>query len=141
MSIEDAYAYLGASESRANSDTEAVLIPYPTEGDTPFTTETNALQEMNANGAMVGQQIGEEVIEIQFGWTMIPAAKWWEIGQFFNKTGDVIYCRFFNHQLGEWQTKQFWRQDRECNPILINDETGAPDYYAGASFVLRSTGR
>ncbi len=140
MPIDNTYAYLGASAAQANSD-EAIRIPSPTVGDAPFKTVQNALVETNANGQEIRHKIGAEIIEMQFGWGLIEAETWWEIGRFFAEVGDIVYCRFFHHTLGEWQTKQFCRQGRECNPIVINGETGRPEYYEGAHFVLRSTGR
>ncbi len=134
MYIDDTYIYIGNSPDALNLE-----IPFPTVGDIVFQTKENSVKERNANGVLVGQKTAEDTIIQTIGWTYIEVEKWWEINEFFQKNGDVFYCKFFNQNIGEWQIKKFWRGDTSCSLLLL-DENGKPEYYEDANFEIESVG-
>ena len=133
MYTDTTFIYIGSTE-----DVQNIAVPEPSVGQLNFSETVNELQATNANGVKVSHQIGEAVMTQEIGWDIITAAKWWELGQFFRNNGTVFWCRFFDHNTGEWRLKRFRRGDLSADLLLI-DADGNPEYYS-ASFRIESIG-
>lgn len=134
MYADDTYVYVGGSEGTLN-----IQVPFPTVGDLTFQVTENVKSELNANGVEVRQRIGEEILTQHLEWGMIESEKWWEINRFFQKNGNVFYCKFFNHNIGEWQVKRFRKNDTSCDLMLVTNE-GNVECYENAGFDIVSIG-
>lgn len=137
----DGYIAFGATSTQAESN-EAIIVPYPSVGGAELSVESQRLEERNANGVFIGQQIGAPIVTKNLEWEKIDPEVWWKITRFFDAVGDVFWCRFFNHTSGQWETKEFVKRGATfCNPMKVSNKTGIPRYYADAGFVIESVGR
>ncbi len=138
--LTNGYIAFGSTKVQAES-IDAIVVPYPSVGGAEFSVEAQRLEERNANGAFIGQQIGAPIITMNLEWEKIDTAAWWSITGFLDGVGDVFWCRYFSHTSGQWETGEFVKRgDTFCNPVRVNKITGVPAYYAGAGFVMESVG-
>ncbi|MBD5101977.1 MAG: hypothetical protein HDT27_04625 [Subdoligranulum sp.] len=128
-----AYLYLGAS-AQTSRENYAVAVPYPTMGSAPFETSRMVDSARNANGELVGRQVGRSVHKQSLAWKEISCEKWWEINRWFENGHFTFYCHLFNHNLGQWETRLYYLSDVKVNPYLVDKATGKPAFYRDASF-------
>lgn len=101
-------------------------VPFPSIGQGLFQTSRLVDAGRNANGAVVGQMIGRSVDKQNMGWTAISCEKWWEINRFIENNGLFFYCRYFNHNLGEWKVRRLYAGDPQVEPRNLDPETQVP---------------
>lgn len=101
-------------------------IPYPTIGKGIFQTSRMVDAGRNASGAVIGQMVGRSIDKQNMGWNVISCEKWWEINQFLEANGLFFYCRYFNHNLGEWKVRKFYAGDPQVEPRNLDPETQIP---------------
>lgn len=133
---EDArFIYIGKTK-----DSQPLAIPFPSIGQGAFETVRIVDAGRNANGAVVGQQIGRSMDKQNMGWRAISCEKWWEINNWFETNGMFFYCRYFSHNTGQWRTRKFYVSDIKCEPYMVNPATGIPREYHNATFNVVDTG-
>lgn len=128
------FLYLGATPEEAQDPDKARRVPFPSEGKATFETSRMVDSARNARGEMVGRQIGRSVHKQNMEWDVMPCETWWELNRWFDEGHFTFYCHYFNHNLGQWDTKLFYLGDVKTNPFLVDPKTGAPAFYRGASF-------
>lgn len=101
-------------------------VPYPSIGQGVFLTSRMVDSGRNANGAVVGQMVGRSVDKQSMGWSAISCEKWWEINRFLEDNGLFFYCRYFNHNTGEWKVRRFYAGDPQVEPRNLDPETQVP---------------
>lgn len=111
-----------------------LTIPYPTKGKALFETSRFVDSQRNANGVVVGQQVGRSIDKQNMSWDKLSAEKWWEINRFFEENGMFQYCRYFSHNLGEWKIRLMYCSDFKCDPGVVDSSTGYPKEYTNCSF-------
>lgn len=128
-----AYLYLGASGATSREH-YAVAVPYPSAGAAAFETQRMVDSARNANGELVGRQVGRAVHKQNLSWSVISCEKWWELHRWFEDGHFTFYCCFFNHTVGRWETRLFYLGDVKAQPYLVDEATGEPKFYRDASF-------
>lgn len=127
------FLYLGSTPS-TNTQNYAVAVPFPSEGKAAFETSRMIDSARNANGEIVGRQIGRSIDKQNMAWDVLPREKWWEMNRWFEQGHFTFYCHYFNHNLGCWQTKLFYLGDVKTSPFLVDPESGEPAFYRDAGF-------
>ena len=127
--------YFGTS-----AEATGLAVPYPSVGGAGVSVEVQRYEETNANGEVIAQQIGDDIITQELQWDRIDAAYWLPLLKFFSEAGDVFWCRFFNHRVAEWQVKRFIKSGLQFQPMRVDEKTGIPAYYTDAGFTIRSMG-
>lgn len=98
--MKPGFMYLGTT---SNNTTEQV--PMPNGG--AFTTTFSWQTQKSADGSTVGQQLGRPIATQALTWSRMDCATWWRINQWIEANGMVFFARFFNFNVGQWQTRQF----------------------------------
>ncbi|MEG0473156.1 MAG: hypothetical protein RR588_12555 [Solibacillus sp.] len=129
------FIWLGTSP-----DNMVLQIPMPTTDNALFESVRLVDAARNADGVVVGQQIGRTVDKQSMGWSVIKPELWWEINRFVENNGMFFWCKYFNHNLGMWQTKRFYCGDPSCTPFMVDNDTGIPKYYKDAKFNVIAVG-
>ena len=73
------------------------------------------------------------------GWASIDCDDWWELNRWVKQHGPLVWCRYFDHNTGEWTTHQVLVDNAQCAPEIINEDGTAP-YYVGASIDITDIG-
>lgn len=126
------FLYLGSSPITSRSD-YAIALPYPTVGSAAFETSRMVDSARNANGEMVGRQIGRSVSKQNMGWSRISCEKWWEFNRWIEAGHFTFYCHYFNFNMGRWETRLFYVGDFKASPGPVDPDTGMPAYLVDAS--------
>ena len=127
------YIYLGASSDTSRTS-YAIALPYPDLDKAAFETSRMVDSARNANGEVVGRQVGRSVHKQSLAWSVMPVEKWWEMNRWFEQGHFTFYCHYFNHNVGRWETRLFYLGDVKTNPFVVSTETGEPRFYRDASF-------
>ena len=137
MSIEmdRRFIYIGVSSSKLN-----LKVPFPTSGKAAFETSRFVDSTRNANGVVVGQQVGRSIDKQNMAWAVMDCEIWWEINRYIERNGMFFYCKYFSHNFGEWRTRKFYCSDFKCTPALVDPSTGKPTYYKDCSFNVIDVG-
>lgn len=133
MRTERGFLYLGATAATSSTD-YTVKVPYPKAGGAAFETSRMVDAARNANGSMVGRQIGRSLAKQNLAWDIIPCEVWWEMNRFFEAGHFTFYCCFFDFNLGEWKTRLFYVSDVKVSPGLVDAGSGEVKYLRDASF-------
>lgn len=139
MATNTGFIYVGNSAG-TDRNNYAVAIPYPDLNATPFEEEVFVDAGRNASGETVGQVVGRAIHKQGLEWTNLKCEKWYEMMNWFNNGHFSFYCHFFNFNVGEWQTKLFYRGNAKCMPGIINAETGRPEKFRTASISIVDCG-
>lgn len=134
MSADIGYLYFGRTKDQMD-----VVLPYPTVGDVAFSTALNVDIRPNANGALVFQEKGRPRHTNTVGWASIDCDDWWGLNRWVKQHGPLVWCRYFDHNTGEWATHQVLVDNAQCAPEIINEDGTAP-YYVGASIDITDIG-
>ena len=129
------YMQLGPTPSNMTLE-----IPYPDQGKAMFETSSFVDSGRNANGAIVGQQVGRSIDKQNMGWSVLDAETWWAMNNWIEKNGMFFYCRYFSHNFGEWRTRRFYCSDFKAEPGFLNPDTGKPEFYMNCSFNVIDVG-
>jgi hypothetical protein len=127
--------YIGTDEAAAD-----IVLPYPSTGGAGFEKETMYEQTRNANGVLVGHQVGRPVVRQEVNWDRIGTEQWYAVAQFFEENGDAFWARYFDYSKGEWVTKRFVKSALRASPAHVDRTTGKPGYFTDAGFSLESIG-
>lgn len=127
------FLYLGSSPD-TNAENYTIAVPYPSEGQALFETTRMVDSGRNANGELVGRVVGRSNDKQNMSWAVMPCEKWWEMNRFFENGHFTFYCCYFNHNLGQWNTRLFYLGDVKANPYIVNPQSGEPAFYRDASF-------
>lgn len=133
MAGRTGFIYLGSSAATSREN-YALALPYPTLGSAAFETSRFVDSARNANGELVGRQVGRSICKQSMGWAKLPCADWWALNRWVEQGHFTFYCHYFNFNLGQWETKLFYAGDLKCQPGLVDKATGAPAYISDASF-------
>ena len=122
------YIYLGASSDTSRTS-YAIALPYPDLDKAAFETSRMVDSARNANGEVVGRQVGRSVHKQNLAWSKMDKEKWWEMNRWFDDGHFTFYCHYFNHNFGRWETRLFYLGDVKTNPYLVDPVSGEPAYY------------
>lgn len=126
------FLYLGTSPD-TDREHYSIAMPYPTVGRAVFETSRMVDSARNANGALVGRQVGRSVAKQNMAWDKIDCEKWWEFNRWIENNHFTFYCHYFDFNLGYWRTNLFYVGDIKCTPGPVSTETGLPVYLSSAS--------
>jgi hypothetical protein len=135
MELKTGFMYIGTSAERLD-----LALPYPSTGGAGFEKETMYEQTRNANGVLVGQQLGKPVVRQDISWDRIGPTQWYAVMRFFEENGDAFYARYYDYSAGGWVTKRFVKSAVHANPMRVDPATGRPAYFADAGFSIESIG-
>lgn len=135
MRTNDGFIKYGSSHSNL-----IYTLPFPTMGKALFQTERLVDAARNANGVVVGQQVGRSLDKQNMGWTRIEPEKWWEFNNFLESHGMFFSVEFFNYNLGVLQRKRFYASNPQCEPVNVNRITLKPEYLENAQVNIIDTG-
>lgn len=76
------FLYLGSSPSTDRTN-YTVRVPYPTRGSAAFETSRMVDSARNANGEVVGRQVGRSLDKQNMAWDQMPCETWWALNRFF----------------------------------------------------------
>lgn len=118
------FMYLGATREIANS-AEAFKVPFP---DSPSIFESELAFDGNRNAlnVLVGQFVGRQIDKQNCTWGLLPAETWWALNRFRRDNRNTFYCRYFDHNLGEWHTRVFYTGNPRTDILIINEIDGKP---------------
>ena len=133
MTIDSRFMYWSTSEGGTD-----LAVPFPSSG--AFETARIVDSARNANGVVVGQQIGRSNDKQNMSWNVLPTTKWWEMNQFIEDNGLFFWCHYFNHNLGSWYDRWFYCGNFSCEPTMVDASTGIPKYYLNCSVNVIDTG-
>ena len=77
------YIYLGASSDTSRTS-YAIALPYPDLDKAAFETSRMVDSARNANGEVVGRQVGRSVHKQNLAWSKMDKEKWWEMNRWFD---------------------------------------------------------
>lgn len=130
--IDSRFMYWGSTPN-TNRENYEVAVPYPSFGQGLFETSRMVDSARNAQGEMVGRQIGRSVSKQNMSWSALPREKWWEMNRWIENGHFTFYCHYFDFNLGRWETRLFYVSDLKCNPYLIDPSSGMPAFVTDAS--------
>lgn len=137
IKMKPGFMYLGTTK---NNCTEQV--PMPNGG--AFTTVYNWQTQKSADGSTVGQQLGRSIATQVLSWTRMDCATWWRINQWIESNGMVFFARFFNFNVGSWQTRRFVVLKVTATPVRPGQENGdhhgQPMMLSNATFTVTDLG-
>ena len=113
---------------------DGIGVPFPSKGKGVFETSRMVNSARNVKGAVVGQQVGRSVRKQNMEWSVMDCDTWWQINRHFEQSGLFFSCKYFAHDIGEWQTRNFYVSDVKCTPYMIDPQTGIPEFYTDCSF-------
>ena len=131
------FIYLGESAGTSEHSYD-IAVPYPSEA--PFETTRLVDSGRNSNGAMVGRMVGRSMSKVNLSWKKIDCIDWWRVHRWFEEGHFTFYCRFFDHNMGRWQTRLCYLGNVKVEPCMVNPEDGEPAYYRNASFSVIDCG-
>ena len=134
---ESGFLYLGEGPDTGPQN-YAVAVPYPDQG--PFSTSRRVDSARSATGELVGRMVGRSLDKQELHWQQIGCQQWWAMNRWFEAGHFTFYCRYFNHNLGLWQTRRFYLSDVKCSPDLVDPGTGRPAFYRDAGFSVIDCG-
>ena len=126
------FIYLGSSAA-TNRANYAVALPYPDLGGALVETSRMVDSARNANGEVVGRQVGRSVSKQSMAWNKLSCEKWWEFNRWIEQGHFTFYCCYFNFNLGQWETRLFYAGDFKVMPGPVDRTTGMPEYLSSAS--------
>ena len=111
--MKHGFMYLG--DSPTNTDIE---VPMPFDGDSSgeFSSNFDWQMQQSADGSIVGQQLGRSKAAQEMTWERMDCQTWWTLNNWIETNGMSFYARFFNFNLGVWQTRRFYVQKVACKP-------------------------
>ena len=137
IKMKPGFMYLGTTP---NNCTE--MVPMPNGG--AFTTTYSWQTQRSADGSTVGQQLGRSIATQVLTWQKMECATWWRINQWIESNGMVFYARFFNFNIGAWQTRSFFVLKVTATPYRPGQESGdhhgEPMYLNNATFTVTDLG-
>lgn len=134
---DTAYLYLGDTPDTGPTR-YGVAVPCPDE--VPFSTSRMVDAARNAAGQMVGRMVGRSLDKQELHWHTIDCESWWRLNRWFEAGHFTFYCRYFNHNLGRWETRRFYLGDVKCSPQRVDAATGRPAFYRNAAFSVIDCG-
>lgn len=99
-------------------------FPYPDYNSGLQTTATLVNSGRNANGVMVGQQIGRTQSKVEMTWAVLDAATWASMLQIF-RTHFIVSVSYYDMEAGGIITRKMYVSDRTAQPLAVNPSTGA----------------
>ena len=109
IKMKPGFMYLGATASTTNLE-----IPMANGGT--FRTSYNWQTQQSADGSIVGQQKGRSRSRQDMTWERMDCQTWWTINQWIESNGMTFYARYFNFNIGTWQTRRFYVEAITCTP-------------------------
>lgn len=135
IDMDTRFMQLGASPSDLS-----LSIPYPTQDKALFETSRFVDSARNANGVLVGQQVGRSIDKQSMSWAVMDAQLWWEINNWIEEHGMFFWCRYFSHNFGVWKLRKFYCSDFKAQPCMVDPATGVPAFYKDCSFNVIDVG-
>lgn len=134
MPSDIGFIYLGASETSTDF---AVPAPF----NAPFESEWAYDGTRNAVNILRGQFVGRQIDKQSCTWSLIKKEDWWALNKFRIANKNIFWCKYFNHNLGEWKIRRFYTGNPKVDLSNINKSTGAPfTHYKNASMNFIDTG-
>lgn len=101
-----------------------VQFPWPDHDNGLQTTSTLVTSGYNANGVLVGQQIGRTKSKIELQWNVLDAQVWASMLQQF-RSSPVAAISYYDMEQGVIVTRQMQVSDRTAQPLRVDPNTGA----------------
>ena len=58
-------------------------------------------------------------------WGRMDCETWWRLNRWIEQNGMSFYARYFNFNVGEWQTRRFYTEGASCSPVRPGQKSGA----------------
>lgn len=96
-----------------------VPFPWPDYSSGLQTTTTLVNSGRNANGVLVGQQVGRTQSKVQLSWNILDAKVWASILQIF-RTDFAVPVTYYDQEAGDLITRQMYVSDRTAQPQKVD---------------------
>lgn len=117
-------------------------VPMPNGG--AFSTTYNWKTQQSADGSIVGQQLGRSRSAQVLNWDIMDCETWWTLNNWIESNGMSFYARYFNFNIGVWQTRRFYLLTVNCTPVRPASKNslnaGSPLYLKGCTFTVNDMG-
>jgi hypothetical protein len=100
-----------------------VQFPYPDYDSGLQTSATLVNSGRNANGVLVGQQIGRTQSKVELSWNVLDAAVWASMLQQF-RSNFIASVTYYDMEQGGLITRRMYVSDRTAKPFTVDPKTG-----------------
>ena len=137
IKMKQGFMYIGTTPNNCVEE-----VPMPNGG--AFTTNYNWQTQQSADGSTVGQQLGRSRSTQALSWTRMNCRTWWTLNQWIESNGMSFYARYFNYNVGAWQTRRFYLSAVSCTPYRPGAQgsanAGEPLYLTNCTFTVYDMG-
>ena len=116
-----------------------VAFPTPAFGSGKFTISTNVNAGRNANGTVIGQRVGRDIVKIEMSWNVLDLVDWKKIITTIGNNPMNLKVQYFDYREGAYKTCTMYAGDRSCDPYTINED-GSPTFVVNCSVKLIDKG-
>lgn len=137
IKMKPGFMYIGTTAQNCTQE-----VPMPNGG--AFETSFNWKTQQSADGSTVGQQLGRSRSTQVMSWEIMDCATWWTLNRWIESNGMSFYARYFNFNIGTWQTRRFYVNNVSCLPHRPAQKgtanAGAPLYLKSCTFTVYDMG-
>lgn len=117
------------TKTDAEGNSNAIVIPTPSYSSGVQTVSTMVDSGRNADGAVIGSQVGRDIAKIELQWAYLTALQWSNVLLAFKKNeslgyaGFYVYVRYFDMVDNAIVIRKFYVGDRKATPFRVDTST------------------